>query len=714
MATYFVNSSSGNDANNGSNAAPFKTLSKATAVAAAGDRIQLAAGTYSAASGEVFPVDLPAGVAIVGNEANKGSGTLIQGSGPFLSPSFARQNVTIVSQSTGELRGVTVANGDKSGTGVWVESASPTIANSTLAQCEREGIFLAGASQATITDSIIENNRANGISVAGTSKGTIANNIIRSTGYGLAIGNSAAPVLSGNTIANNRSGVLVTDNARPVLRNNQIQGNREDGLVCITNSAPELGTAASPGGNVFRSNGRYDINNASRNPVSALGNQLTTTTGSVTTSGSVPPGPTPAPPGPTPAPPGPTPAPPGPTPAPPGPTPAPPSPAPLGDIVGHWSEAFVRGLVTRKIVTGYEDGSFRPNNRLTRAEYAVLLSKAFDLPAVRPNVTYTDVAADFWGAPTIAETSRMGFLAGYPDGSFRPGNNLTRVEALLALSNGLKLPPSSLNGLALYRDRAQIPSYASAPLAAATAQRIVVNYPQTDALRPLEQITRGEVAALVYQALVYQKVAPAIDSRYIVVPTATVPNLSDIQGHWAEAFIRALADRGILSGNQDGGFAPDGQLPRAEFAALVARAFNPPAERPGKRFVDVPAGFWAESAIQQAYCAQFLSGTSDTHFGPYEPMQKFQVAIALASGLDWPDGSEADLAKLSDRASIPKWALAKVAAAQRQKALPCYPTPTAFGPEKTISRAEAAVMIYQALRARDASNWRAIDSPYLA
>ena len=141
MATLYVNPQTGSDAAAGSQSAPFKTIARAISRAASGTVIQLAAGTYSAASGEQFPLEIPSGVKVIGNEANKGSGTLIQGSGKFVSPTAASQNITLLLATDAELRGVTVTNLDIRGTGVWMESTSPTVANCTFTLCKREGVF---------------------------------------------------------------------------------------------------------------------------------------------------------------------------------------------------------------------------------------------------------------------------------------------------------------------------------------------------------------------------------------------------------------------------------------------------------------------------------------------------------------------------------------------------------------------------------------------
>ncbi|HEY9806056.1 MAG TPA: DUF1565 domain-containing protein, partial [Candidatus Obscuribacterales bacterium] len=143
-STLYVNPAAGNDAANGTQAAPLKTLTRALQQARAGTTIQLVAGTYSTASGEVFPLAVPAGVTVVGNESNKGSGVLIEGSGEYISPTFARQNITLRLENTAQLRGVTVTNRAQRGTAVWFESTAPTVANNTFTNCAREGVFATG------------------------------------------------------------------------------------------------------------------------------------------------------------------------------------------------------------------------------------------------------------------------------------------------------------------------------------------------------------------------------------------------------------------------------------------------------------------------------------------------------------------------------------------------------------------------------------------
>ena len=143
----YVNPSTGNDSASGSQATPLKTITKATQQATAGSSIRLMPGTYSAATGEVFPLVVPSNVTVVGDESQKGKGIQITGSGRYLSASFGGQNVTFKLESLSTLKGVTITNNESRGTGIWIESTNPTISNCTLVNCQREGIFATGSAK---------------------------------------------------------------------------------------------------------------------------------------------------------------------------------------------------------------------------------------------------------------------------------------------------------------------------------------------------------------------------------------------------------------------------------------------------------------------------------------------------------------------------------------------------------------------------------------
>jgi hypothetical protein len=120
------------------------------------------------------------------------------------------------------------------------------------------------------------------------------------------------------------------------------------------------------------------------------------------------------------------------------------------------------------------------------------------------------------GAREIARANLAGFLAGYPDSTFRPQQNLTIAETIVSLVNGLQFAGGNPNSLSVYVDRAQIPSFATDEIATATEGKIAVNYPAREKLSPARDITRGEISALIYQTLVATNRVEPINSPYIV------------------------------------------------------------------------------------------------------------------------------------------------------------------------------------------------------
>ena len=84
----------------------------------------------------------------------------------------------------------------------------------------------------------------------------------------------------------------------------------------------------------------------------------------------------------------------------------------------YWANQYVQSLSQANIISGFPDGTFRPEEQMTRAQFASVLSSAFPLPTVRPSKTFSDVPADHWAAGAISSAYAKGFLSGYPDGTF--------------------------------------------------------------------------------------------------------------------------------------------------------------------------------------------------------------------------------------------------------------------------------------------------------
>ncbi|NJO43154.1 MAG: DUF1565 domain-containing protein [Cyanobacteria bacterium RU_5_0] len=272
----FVNPRVGNDiSGDGSQRSPFRTITHALQVAQANTVIMLATGTYSAETGEVFPLTMKPNVAIQGDPSTQGRGIVIEGGGSFLSPTSAGQNIAILGADQAQLIGVTVTNPNPRGYGLWIESSHPIVLSNTFMDNTHDGVSTVGDSAPLIQSNVFTENGANGMTIFGDSRPEVRENLFTQTGFGINIAENAAPLIINNVISQNEEGVLVQENARPTLRGNRIEGNQQSGLVAIAQSQPNLGTASDPGNNIFQNNGEFDLNvDATNQLIPAYGNQL--------------------------------------------------------------------------------------------------------------------------------------------------------------------------------------------------------------------------------------------------------------------------------------------------------------------------------------------------------------------------------------------------------------------------------------------------------
>ncbi len=276
-AQIFVNSNTGkDDASAGRNeSTPIKTISYALSLATPGTVVQVASGLYSQSTGETFPLVVPQGVTVQGNEFNQGGTVIVQGGGRFASSWWGSQDVAFLAKANSQIVGFTVTNPNSRGTGVWIESADVTVRGCTFAKSAREGVFTAGKANPTIENNLFVENSANGVAMTGLSTGMVRNNLFQNTGFGLAVSEKASPQLINNRVQGNVDGIVVSHSATPQLRGNIVEGSRRDGLVVISQASPDLGSAAAPGRNIFRNNGRYAIYNAGAgSAVSVQGNDV--------------------------------------------------------------------------------------------------------------------------------------------------------------------------------------------------------------------------------------------------------------------------------------------------------------------------------------------------------------------------------------------------------------------------------------------------------
>ena len=189
-----------------------------------------------------------------------------------------------------------------------------------------------------------------------------------------------------------------------------------------------------------------------------------------------------------------------------------------------WIYPFVKQMNDNglaRALTGNKN--FEPNKLITRASMATLISRAFDMqPETQGIKKFQDVSNGNDLAADIDKAVRLGFMKGYSENTFRPLENIPRYQVLVALATGLGLKPSQNANQALQKLKGSenLPDWAKEQVAAAYEANLIVNRPSLgeDSLMPNKSATRGEVAAMIHQALVQEGKLKPLESKYILKP----------------------------------------------------------------------------------------------------------------------------------------------------------------------------------------------------
>ncbi len=166
------------------------------------------------------------------------------------------------------------------------------------------------------------------------------------------------------------------------------------------------------------------------------------------------------------------------------------------DIVGHWAERDIRTLIEKGAITGYPDKTFKPNNSITRAEFASVLVKAFELETKTGKI-FSDTA-EHWAKDIIATSNAHGIVDGYSDEKFGPNDTITREQMALMIVRAAGF--DQLKDEISFIDSADISGWAGKGVAAAVENGIINGYPD-NTFRPKGDATRAETAAIIMRAL---------------------------------------------------------------------------------------------------------------------------------------------------------------------------------------------------------------------
>ncbi|PYE61985.1 DNA-binding beta-propeller fold protein YncE, partial [Aneurinibacillus soli] len=175
----------------------------------------------------------------------------------------------------------------------------------------------------------------------------------------------------------------------------------------------------------------------------------------------------------------------------------------FSDISRHWAEANIKQAVSSGIVSGYPDGTFKPNSTVTRAEFAVMLMNTLKPQGEGAALTFTDTAKiSVWAQKAVAQAVHAGIINGYEDGTFRPDAEITRPEmaAMIANALGQSIKEDTATGFA---DDKDIPAWAKGAVAAMKKLGIIEGK-GTNEFAPGDKTTRAEAVTVLLKMLAHK------------------------------------------------------------------------------------------------------------------------------------------------------------------------------------------------------------------
>ncbi len=168
----------------------------------------------------------------------------------------------------------------------------------------------------------------------------------------------------------------------------------------------------------------------------------------------------------------------------------------LRDIINHWAEDTIKVMITQGVAQSYPDGCFKPDNKISRAEFAVFLVRAFQLECESGKV-FCDTAKH-WAKDAIATAAAHEIVEGYDAGTFGPDDLLNREQMALMIVRAAELKPVSSE--LFFTDSNNISEWARGALASATENGIMTGYPD-NTVRPGSRATRAEALTVIFKAI---------------------------------------------------------------------------------------------------------------------------------------------------------------------------------------------------------------------
>ena len=169
----------------------------------------------------------------------------------------------------------------------------------------------------------------------------------------------------------------------------------------------------------------------------------------------------------------------------------------FSDIAAHWAKNEIMQLYEKGIVDGYEDGSFRPDNKVSRAQYTKMIMGLIGKTQAMGNAVFSDVSNESWYFPYISDAAQIGLVKGN-NGLFNPEEPITREDAVVIMFRALEHLKLKMNGNTVFNDIDSASTYARDTIIKLAAEGIINGY--NGNFNPKNMITRAEASAIINRA----------------------------------------------------------------------------------------------------------------------------------------------------------------------------------------------------------------------
>lgn len=312
----------------------------------------------------------------------------------------------------------------------------------------------------------------------------------------------------------------------------------------------------------------------------------------------------------------------------------------VSDIDGHWAKGDIVYLMEKNVMSGYSDGSFRPNNSITRAEFIKMVNNVYGFTE-KADIQFADVKETHWFYDDIKKAVAVGYISGYEDGNMKPNAAITRQEAakILALASGLdkEVSDNQIN----FRDKDKISQWAIEYVKFMVDKGYLSGY-EDGTFRPERQITRGETAkllTLISKDIFEDEEEPVIIPKYkeFILLIDELPEDWEITRIVAEEKVKVEKARNIYDNlkKEERDYIPREKIDKLERLEVKIESLKTPLNSKTKskmrqaqawainkgahkRFIDIADYYWAYGEITGINPEiLYAQAAKETNFGRY-------------------------------------------------------------------------------------------------